>query len=110
MVVLKNSVLLAFEHVADLKTVHAVAEDLGFTQVAVTKRLRHLESQLDITLFLRSRRGMSLTEEGKALLQFCKTTGQAEDQFMSKLKGDGNMAVNLAIAGPTSTISSRIDI
>ena len=109
MVVLKNSLLLAFEHVADLKTVHAAAEALGFTQAAVTKRLRLLESQLGVTLFLRSRRGMSLTEEGKALLQFCKTTGEAEGQLLSQLKGQGNTDVSLTIAGPTSAISSRIN-
>lgn len=109
MVVLKNSLLLAFERIADLKTVHAAASDLGLTQAAMTKRLRLLESQLGVTLFLRSRRGMSLTEEGKALLQFCKTTGEAEGQLMSKLKGESNMEVSLTIAGPTSAISSRVN-
>lgn len=109
MVVLKNPLLLAFERVADLQTVHAAAADLGLTQAAVTKRLRLLESDLGITLFLRSRRGMSLTEEGKALLQFCKTSNEAEGQLLSKLKGRSMMEVSLTIAGPTSAISSRIN-
>jgi len=109
MVVLKNPLLLAFEKVADLKTVHGAASDLGLTQAAITKRLRLLESDLGITLFLRSRRGMSLTDEGKALLQFCKTSNEAEGQLMSKLKGGSMMEISLTVAGPTSAISSRIN-
>lgn len=109
MVVLKNPLLIAFERVAELKTVHAAASDIGLTQAALTKRLRLLESELGITLFLRSRRGMTLTEEGKALLQFCKTSNEAEGQLISKLKGAGQMQVSLTIVGPTSAISSRIN-
>jgi LysR family transcriptional regulator (chromosome initiation inhibitor) len=108
MVVLKNPLLIAFERVSSLKTVHAAANDLGITQAAVTKRLRHLESELKVTLFLRSRRGMSLTEEGKALLQFCKTSNEAEGLLMSRLEGSNLHEVNLKIAGPTSILSSRV--
>lgn len=108
MVVLKNSLLIAFERVASLKTVHAAASDLTLTQAALTKRLRLLEQELGVTLFLRSRRGMTLTEEGKALLQFCKTSNEAEGQLMSKLKG-GKMEISLTIVGPTSALSSRIN-
>lgn len=109
MVVLKNPLLIAFERVAELKTVHAAATDVGLTQAALTKRLRLLEAELEVTLFLRSRRGMTLTEEGKALLQFCKTSNEAEGQLLSKLKGASKMQVSLTIAGPTSAISSRIN-
>jgi LysR family transcriptional regulator (chromosome initiation inhibitor) len=109
MVVLKNPLLVAFEKIAEFKTVHAAAAHLGLTQAAITKRLRLLEADLGITLFLRSRRGMSLTEEGQALLQFCKTSNDAEGQLMSKLKGGSMMEVSLTIAGPTSAISSRIN-
>jgi len=109
MVVLKNPLLIAFERVSELKTVHAAALDIGLTQAAMTKRLRQLESELGVTLFLRSRRGMSLTEEGKALLQFCKTSNEAEGQLLSKLKGGSKMQVSLTIAGPTSAISSRVN-
>ncbi|WP_413288162.1 LysR family transcriptional regulator [Bdellovibrio sp. HCB337] len=100
---------MAFERIADLKTVHAAAADLSLTQAALTKRLRLLEQELGVTLFLRSRRGMSLTEEGKALLQFCKTSNEAEGQLVSKLKGVGKMEISLTITGPTSALSSRIN-
>jgi len=109
MVVLKNPLLIAFEKVVELKTVHAAADDLKLTQAAVTKRIRQLEAEMGVTLFLRSRKGMTLTEEGKALFQFCKTTSEAEGQFLSRLKGKDRQEVSLTIVGPTSAISSRIN-
>ena len=108
MVVLKNSLLLAFEKVVELKTIHAAAGDLRLTQAAVTKRIRLLESEMGITLFLRSRKGMTLTAEGKALLQFCRTASEAEGLLTSRLKGQDQMEISLTLAGPTSAISSRI--
>jgi LysR family transcriptional repressor of citA len=109
MVVLKNPLLLAFEKVVELKTVHAAALELRLTQAAITKRIRLLESEMGVTLFLRSRKGMVLTEEGKALFQFCKSTSEIEGQLVSRLKGKNQMEVSLTIAGPTSAISSRIN-
>ena len=108
MVVLKNPLVFAFERIAVLKTVHAAAVELKLTQAAVTKRLRLLESEMGVTLFLRSRRGMSLTDEGKALLQFCKTTNEAAGQLISNLRGNNRQDISLTIAGPTSAISGRL--
>lgn len=107
MVVLKNPLLVAFERVVELKTIHAASSDLRLTQAAMTKRIRLLESTLGITLFLRSRKGMTLTEEGVVLYQFCKTTSELEGQLLSRLKGKDKMEINLTLAGPTSAISSR---
>lgn len=108
MVVLKNQLLFAFEKVVELKTIHATASALRLTQAAVTKRIRLLESELEVTLFLRSRKGMTLTEEGKALYQFCKNISAAEGQLISRLKGQNQIEISLTVAGPTSAISSRV--
>ncbi len=109
MVVLKNPLLIAFEKTVELKTVHAAANELRLTQAALTKRIRLLESEMEITLFLRSRKGMTPTEEGKALYQFCKTTAEAEGQLVSRLKGQNQMQISLTVAGPTTAISGRIN-
>lgn len=109
MVVLKNPLLLTFERVAELKTVNAAALDLKLTQAALTKRIRLLESEMGVTLFLRSRKGMRLTDEGIALLQFCKTTAEAEGRLISGIKGKNQIEISLTIGGPTSAISSRVN-
>jgi DNA-binding transcriptional LysR family regulator len=108
MVILKNPLLLAFERVCELKTIHAAAESLRLTQAAVTKRIQALEGELGVSLFIRSRRGMALTEEGAALLHFCKVTSDAEGELFGKLKGDERLEISLTIVGPTSAISTRI--
>lgn len=108
MVILKNPLLVAFEKVVLLKTIHAASAELGLTQAAITKRIQALESEIGANLFLRSRRGMSLTEEGAALLQFCKITQDAEGELLGKIKGQGRQESSLTILGPTSAISTRI--
>lgn len=108
MVNLRNPLLTAFEKVVTLKTIHAAANELRLTQAAITKRIQALESELGITLFLRSRRGMTLTSEGQSLLHYCKVIQEAEGQLIGKIKGKERQEAVLTIIGPTSAISTRI--
>lgn len=108
MVITQNPLLMAFENVARLGTVHAAAAALNLTQTAATKRIHTLENDLAVSLFLRSRRGMSLTSEGKALLQLCKAGLELEGHFLTQIKGQGRNEISLKIVGPTSAISTRI--
>jgi len=108
MLILRNPALIAFEAIALAGTVHGAAKAIGLTQTAVTLRLKALEYELSMTLFLRSRKGMALTEEGKALLQLCRGQKELEGQFLSQVTGDERTDISLTIVGPTSTISSRI--
>ena len=63
MTILRNPLLVAFERVCELGTTHAAARDLHLTQTGVTQRIKALERDLGLTLFLRSRRGMQATGE-----------------------------------------------
>ena len=60
--------LKAFLSVADQGSFSLAAEQLYLTQSAVSKRIQHLESQLDTPLFERHNRTISLTEDGRELL------------------------------------------
>lgn len=57
----------SFYYVARLGTVTAAADALCLTQPTVTSAIRKLEEQLGCPLFLRTKRGMSLTAEGALL-------------------------------------------
>ena len=109
MVVLKNPLLIAFEKVVEHRTVHAAADQLKLTQAALTKRIRLLESQMKLTLFLRSRSGMILTHEGRELYQYCKIISEAEGQLLGRIKGKSPTDVSLTVAGTTSAISGRVN-
>jgi LysR family transcriptional regulator (chromosome initiation inhibitor) len=106
--ILRSPTLVAFEAIARIGTVHGAAKELSFTQTALTLRLKQLESQLAMTLFLRSRRGMALTSEGKALYQLCKGQRELEGQFLSQVSGHSRQMISLTIAGPASAISTRV--
>ncbi len=101
--------LQAFMSIARQGTVHAAAKELGITQTGVTQRIRSLEKDLGITLFIRSRSGMKLSAEGNALLRYCKNVVELEGELSGHLSGKADQTtVSLSIAGPTSVMSSRI--
>lgn len=101
--------LQAFVAIVQQTTVHGAAKQLNLTQTGVTQRIRSLESELGTTLFLRSRKGMQLTQEGQALLRYCKGAEDLEGQTLSQISGAGHeQPVYISIVGPTSVMSSRI--
>ncbi|MCM2280981.1 MAG: LysR family transcriptional regulator [Bdellovibrionaceae bacterium] len=61
-----------------------------------------------MTLFLRSRKGMQLTPDGEALLQFCNGSRELEGQFIGRTQGNNRQEVSLTLVGPTSAIATRI--
>jgi DNA-binding transcriptional LysR family regulator len=63
----------------------AAAELLGYTQPAVSYRMRSLERTIGVRLVVRSGRGVRLTPEGRRLAQHAEVVlsalGAAEDEF-----------------------------
>ncbi len=101
--------LQAFMAICRCKTVLSAAKELGIGQTGVTQRIKLLEQELGTSLFLRSRKGMELTSEGKSLVKHCKFVEESEGKLFSELKGSGTVRdVDLKIAGPTSLMSGRV--
>lgn len=101
--------LQAFLAVSRASTVQGAAKSIGLTQTGVTQRIRGLEKELGISLFLRSRKGMSLTHEGRALLQYCIAAEEIEGKANAVIYGSGvEQSVSITIAGPTSIMNARI--
>lgn len=99
----------AFMAVVQNRTVHAAADVLCLTQTAVTQRIRTLETNLRTTLFTRTRRGMTLTQEGESLLHYCHGALQLEGEVLAQIKGESHDAtIELSISGPSSLLSSRV--
>ena len=67
---LELSDLVVFKTVAETGSVTGAGERLYRVQSNVTARLKRLESHLGVSLFVRGRRGMSLTPEGRRLLDY----------------------------------------
>jgi DNA-binding transcriptional LysR family regulator len=64
----------AFMEVSRRGTVSQAAEALFVTQPTLTARLKGLERELDAILFVRSGRGMRLSEAGRAFLPYAERT------------------------------------
>ncbi|MEI4277856.1 LysR family transcriptional regulator [Klenkia terrae] len=61
--------LRSLRAIAESGSFTAAAERLGYTQSAVSKQVRALETAAGATLFVRAPRGVALTAAGRALLQ-----------------------------------------
>ena len=88
----------SFYYVALWGTITAAADALCLTQPTVTNAIQKLEEQLGCTLFLRTRRGMTLTAEGRVLWNrvepACRLllTGERELRLMRQLEG-GSLSI-----------------
>lgn len=76
-----------FYIVAKHKHMTKASEELHISQPAISQSIKKLEDQLDGTLFLRSNKGMELTEEGKMVYEYVKGAleliNNAENEFTS---------------------------
>ena len=101
--------LQAFLAVTQNGTVHAAARLLKLTQTAVSRRILGLEDDLGVSLFLRSRRGMSLTDAGAALLSYCQQVIDLEGETLSQIAGNINAStISLVVQGHSSMMRARI--
>lgn len=76
-----------FYVVAKNKHMTRASEELCISQPAISQSIKKLEEQLGGTLFLRSNKGMELTEEGKMFFEYVKGAleliSNAENEFTS---------------------------
>ena len=80
-----------FYTVANNKNITKAAEELMISQPAISKSIKSLEEQLGGTLFVRTKRGVVLTEEGKEFYKYIK---QAMD-YISNAESKFTELVNL---------------
>lgn len=86
----------AFIAVADALSVTKAAERLNISQPPLTRQIHHLERELGVTLFERHRRGVTLTDAGRRLLD--------KAQALEALAADFFDAAREAAAADSSTI------
>ncbi len=86
-----NPQLDTFIRVADAGSFNKAAEQAFITPTAVIKQINLLETELDVQLFVRTHRGLKLTEAGKSLyqdskyiIQYCKDSVTRAKNAMSR--------------------------
>ena len=98
--------ILAFLEVARRQNLSRAAEALYVSQPTLTARLQALEAQLGERLFVRTRRGMRLTEAGEAFLPFAEHAVQALEDGRERLAELRRGEVGKLTLGAPPTVST----
>jgi len=93
-----------FYTVATSGNISHAAEELYISQPAISKSIRKLEEALDTTLFLRSSRGVTLTEEGELLYRHVKTAFESITFGEERIKKYHELGMGHLKIGTSSTL------
>lgn len=77
--------LRVFKHVAELQSISRAAEKLGYVQPNISQRIKSLEDELGVKLFKRNNRGVTLTDQGKVLLDYANQIILLMDEAKSNI-------------------------
>src|SRR3979490_995370 len=97
-----------FEEVAQSGGRSRAAEKLNTVQSNVTRRIRALESELNVSLFNRTGRGVSLTPAGERLLPFAIRVARLIDEAASTIGDEGPPEGSLVIGSLETTAALRL--
>lgn len=100
--------LATFAAVARRGSVSAAALELNTVQSNVTTRLKQLEADLGVSLFLRHSRGMALTDAGTRLLGYAQRLADLSDEALSAVRDDGLVRGSLRIGSMETTAAVRL--
>lgn len=78
-----------FYSVAKNKNITKASKELNISQPAISKAIKNLETQIGCTLFIRSKNGVTLTNEGKTFYdeieKAFEIVGNAEDKILKSM-------------------------
>ena len=74
---------------AEKGTVSEAAASLYIAQPSLTKALKELEKEIGITIFFRSGRGVTLTDDGAEFLLYAKEICMQYEQLLQRYEGSG---------------------
>lgn len=97
-----------FYVVAKIGNITKAASELMISQPAISKCIKHLEEQLGGQLFVRTKRGVVLTEEGQEFYRYIKQAieyiGNAENKFSEMI----HLETGTIRIGISSTLTKQI--
>lgn len=97
-----------FYYVAMEESISKAATKLLISQPAVTWQIKSLEEQLNVTLFVRTKKGVSLTEEGKVLFEYVKKGVENFTNGENMLTNIKNLDYGTISIGASTTVSKHV--
>lgn len=97
-----------FYEIANVKNITKASENLNVSQPALTKALKQLESDMNTKLFNRSKKGVTLTEEGEILYEYTRNTFQNLGSTLSVISETKETGGHLYIGATTTNFLEPI--
>lgn len=97
-----------FYHVALNQSISKVADKLLISQPAVSYQIKVLEEQLGITLFVRTKKGVTLTDEGKILYSYISKGIENFINGENALTNLKNLDYGIIRIGASTTVSKHV--
>lgn len=92
--------------VAKVGSIRKAAELLFMAQPNLSRSIKELESDLGITIFDRSAKGMYLTEEGKEFISYAENALNKIDELESRYKTDSSEKLKFSVSVPRASYIS----
>lgn len=95
----------AFMNIMETGSFTKAAEELGYTQSAISQMVSALEKELATTLLLRSRKGITLTPDGEELLPYIRRLANSHRELIEKQKELRGLQSGIIRIGVFSSVS-----
>lgn len=96
-----------FYTVATIGNITKAAQELAISQPAISKSIKHLEEQLGGSLFVRTKRGVVLTEEGREFYRYIKQAMEFINNAENKFSDLINLDVGTIRIGISTTLTKQ---
>lgn len=102
---LESLELRIFREVAQERSISKAAENLNYVQSNVTAHIKRLEEELGTTLFIRHRKGVTITADGEKLLNYANSILELLDRAESEFQIE---SLKLRIGATQTLAASRL--
>lgn len=93
---------------AEKKSIAKAASELYLSQPALTYRLKRIESEFDVELFIRSNRGIVFTSAGERLLSYAGKVMNLYKEIAENVRNTGGRIEGSVLLGTPSSLARRI--
>ena len=93
-----NEIYEFFLKVSEMGSISKAADKLYISQPALSQQLKNLEKELDASLFIRSNKGIELTEEGKIVYKYFSMSEKLLQEMKKEIRDKKNNVKKIRIS------------
>jgi len=97
-----------FQEIAKLKSISKVANNSHISQPALSQQIQKLEDSLEKKLFIRSNRGVKLTESGEIVLKYADNIIRTYNKMISDLNEQENKEIKIEVSTQLQLTASPV--